>query len=374
MQKGFSLLRVILLSTFLSLSAPLASLAFPKVATLPSAHVQEVFDGLKVPWGFDFITPHKIVITERHGEMHLFDLKEQKATTILGVPKVAHFGQGGLLDVAAHPQFDKTKEIYFTYAISLESGYTTRLAKAKLSGHKLTGLKTLFTASPASPSTRHFGSRLAFDSNGYLYMSIGDRGDRNKAQRLDSHHGKVIRLRLDGQIPDSNPFFYKKGAQKEIWTFGHRNPQGMARHPSTGEIWLNEHGPKGGDEINILKRGANYGWPVITYGREYSGQKIGTTHREGMEQPLFYFTPSIAPSGMTIYSGDKFKDFLGDVFSGALALTHLNRLSLDGNQKVIRQERMLESWQERIRNVKTGPDGYIYFSTDSGSIMRLVPK
>ena len=336
--------------------------------------VEEVADGFGVPWGFDFIGPHEMIVTEREGRMKRVRISTGEKKSITGLPKILSSGQGGLLDVAAHPEFLKNKLVYFSYSAPYKDGNTTRLSVAKLSGQKLVGVKVLFTAVPESQGFLHFGSRITFDNSGHLFVTVGERGDRDRAQNLRSHCGKVIRLNLDGSVPEDNPFVGRKDALPEIWTYGHRNPQGLTTHPLTGAIWEQEHGPKGGDEINILRKGRNYGWPIITYGREYSGPKIGTTHKKGLQQPLYHFTPSIAPSGLAIYGGKRFKHWRGHVFSGALKMTHINHLVVGKDNKVKKEYRYLKDWKRRIRNVKAGPDGYLYFSTDNGQILRLVPQ
>ena len=338
-----------------------------------SIHSELVTEGLQIPWGFDFIGSEEMLVTERKGKLHRLNLETRKRVSISGLPKFYVKSQGGLLDVIVHPQFSKNNLIYFTYATPYKSENSVRLSQAVLKGNRLSNVKTLFTAEASSDNNIHFGSRLVFDKAGYLYMSIGDRGERDRAQDLSSHGGKIIRLKADGTVPKDNPFVGRKGARPEIWTLGHRNPQGLAIHPKTGRIWEQEHGPRGGDEINLLKKGGNYGWPKVTYGKEYWGPSIGRKKGRGTIQPLHQFTPSIAPSGLTIYMGKAFPKWNGNVFSGAMKLTHINR-QVYKKGKVIKEERLLDSWGQRIRNIKTGPDGFIYFSTDAGEIFRLVPR
>ena len=236
-------------------------------------------------------------------------------------------------------------------------------------------LKKIFTGNNLDADGIHFGSRLEFDDKGYLFVSLGERNVRERSQQLSFHNGKIIRLKDDGSIPHDNPFSRDTNAKPEIWSYGHRNPQGLVRDPKTGDLWSTEMGPRGGDELNLIKAGANYGWPVITYGREYYGPKIGEgTHKDGMEQPIAYWVPSISPSGMTIYHGEVFPKWKGNIFLGNLSGAHLRRLVLNDQKKVIHQEELLKSQNYRIRNVRSGPDGYRYISTDSGLIARLIPN
>ena len=370
---GKQYILTIILAGFISAEASAKKITNKFKSEGMSVGVEVLSDRFDVPWGFDFINDSQLIISERKGTMSLLDIKSGMIKTVKGLPKVYHGGQGGLLDVAVHPNFSKTKLIYFTYAIDFEDGHTTRLGMAKLKGQYLANFKVLFTALPSGNRSIHFGSRIAFDKKGHIYFSVGDRGKRDRAQDLKTHSGKIIRLNLDGSVPKDNPFVNRKGVKKEIWTYGHRNPQGLTRHPITGQIWEQEHGPRGGDEINLLRKGYNYGWPIITYGKEYWGPSIGTTHKKGLVQPVYHYTPSIAPSGLAIYAGSKFPAWQGNVFSGALKLTHINRLVLGKTNRVLKEERLLKGMDERIRNIKVALDGLIYFSSDSGKIMRLVP-
>lgn len=339
-----------------------------------SLKLELIMQDLGTVWSFVFLDSHTMLITERSGEMKRLDLRSGKAERVVGVPNVYAYGQGGLLDLRLSPNFSTDKLIYFTYAIASGRRNTTRLARARLDGLSLKDLNVLFTAKDSGTRKIHFGSRLAFDDQGHVFMTIGDRGERDRAQRLDDHGGKVIRLRLDGRIPSDNPFVKTKGAYPEIWSYGHRNPQGLSFDRVTGRLWLHEHGPRGGDEINLVKKGANYGWPVITYGREYYGPKIGEgSHKKGMEQPVKYYLPSIAPSGMSIYHGSALKAWSGDLLIGALKLTHLNRVSLNSDGKPQSEERLLSELSYRIRNVGVGPDECVYLSTDTGQIFRISP-
>ncbi|SMF04950.1 PQQ-dependent sugar dehydrogenase [Pseudobacteriovorax antillogorgiicola] len=358
-------------------SLMLSSLSYGKtyVKTFKSESMtiglEKVADGLGVPWGMAFIDSKNILVTSRSGT--LYWVEGAKKTPIKGVPKVYAESQGGLLDVALDPDFKNNQTIYFTYSIAYQGGNTTRLSSAILSKYQLKNVKSIFTAEPKGSRNIHFGSRIAFDRQGYIYITVGDRGERDRAQSLDNHSGKVIRLHRDGKVPKDNPFVGKKGARPEIWSWGHRNPQGLAIHPKTGALWEQEHGPRGGDEINLIKKGVNYGWPKITYGKEYWGPSIGPSKQKGLAQPVHHYTPSIAPSGLEIYQGKAYPKWNGNIFSGAMKLTHINRLVLNGKGAVVKEERLLDDWGERIRNIKQGPDDLLYIAVDSGQILRLLP-
>jgi glucose/arabinose dehydrogenase len=326
-----------------------------------------------VIWGFDFLPDGRIVFTEAGGKLVLLDPKTRWTQTVNGVPVVVRAGQGGLLDVRAHPDFARNRQLYLTYSEDAGGGNkTTALGLGRLEGTELRDYRKLFSAVEPSGEKIHFGSRLEFDGAGHLFMSVGERNDRHRAQDLRYDNGKILRFNLDGSIPPDNPFAKTPSARPEIWSYGHRNPQGLARNPATGELWSAEFGPRGGDEINLIRAGANYGWPVITYGREYYGPAIGEgTARPGMEQPVVYWVPSISPSGIGFYAGDRFPRWKGDLFVAALSGQHLRRLSFDG--KTVRQEVLLGDLGWRFREVRQGPDGLLYFSTDEGRLGRLVP-
>ncbi|MCB0365007.1 MAG: PQQ-dependent sugar dehydrogenase [Bdellovibrionaceae bacterium] len=369
-----------LMTPLASISSPFNSAQAKSAVSKPVKSEKETFlvneiVRLKdVPWGLAFLNPDEAIVTLRDGGIVLLNSKTKSTTSISGGPKVIAKGQGGLLDVALHPKFAANQWVYFTYSTKSKSGSTTELARAKfIHPNKLTDLTVLFTALTDSDTDVHFGSRLVFDDHGLLYMTVGDRGKREKAQMLNFHNGKVLRLDENGKPAEGNPFVDRKDALPEIWTYGHRNLQGIAIHPETNDIWTQEHGPRGGDEINKLKKGANYGWPVITYGKEYWGPSIGEgTHKPGMEQPVHYWVPSIAPCGLTFYSGRVFKNWKNHLFSGALKLQHLNRLDLSESGK-IHEERLLKNLNERIRHVVEGPAGYLYLTTDSGRVLKLTP-
>ena len=333
--------------------------------------------GLEHPWGLAFLPDGRRLVTERPGRLRLVaadgTLDPQPVT---GLPTIAIHGQDGLLDVALHPGFAENGLIYLSYAARGEGGVGTEVARGRLVDHRLENVEVLFRQQPKSSGGRHFGSRLVFDRQGYLYITLGDRGEQERAQKMDDLAGKIVRLHDDGRIPADNPFADRPGARPEIYSLGNRNVQGAALHPVTGELWAQEHGPQGGDEVNVIRAGRNYGWPVITYGVEYViGTKIGEgTHKPGMEQPLHVWVPSIAPSGMAFYQGDRFPRWRGDLFVGALKDQMLVRLRFDGEKRV-KEERLLKGVLGRIRDVRAGPDGYLYLLTDSpdGVIARLEP-
>jgi len=339
--------------------------------------VVKVVEGLEYPWGLAFLPDGRKLVTERPGRLRIV-AKDGKLEPqpVAGVPTVAATGQGGLLDVALHPRFSENSLVYLSYSARGEGGVGTEVARGRLAGGGLEDVRVIFSQSPKSGGGRHFGSRLVFDREGYLYITQGDRGEMERAQKPDDHAGSVIRLHDDGRVPADNPFRGKTGWKPEKYTLGNRNVQGAALHPRTGRVWTHEHGPQGGDEINVIRAGANYGWPVITYGVNYGlGTRIGEgTHKAGMEQPLYTWVPSIAPSGMAFYTGDRFPRWQGDLFVGALRDQMLVRLKLEG-EKVASEERMLTNVLGRIRDVRDGPDGFLYLLTDErrGVLARLEP-
>ncbi len=344
---------------------------YPSVS-VPFA-VEVLAEDLGIVWGMVFISETEMLFTEREGSIKKLNIQTGAVVSISGAPKVYARGQGGLLDIALHPRFSENKKVYLSYSKEERRKQTTALAVAVLKDGALVQLKDIFKARPAVSASRHFGSRMVFDKAGFLYVTVGDRTERHFAQKLDNHFGKVLRLTEDGKPPKDNPFVSVKGAQPEIWSFGHRNSQGLFIHPETRQIWEQEHGPRGGDEINLIQKGKNYGWPVITHGREYWGPKIGEGfEKKGMEGPIKYYVPSIAPSGLLIYSGKKFKKWKHSFFSGALVLRHLNRVEIK-NQKPHTEERLLSDLEFRVRNVIEGPKGFIYLSVDAGKILRLKP-
>ncbi len=333
-----------------------------------------IIENLEIPWGMEFLPDGSILVTEKAGELILY--KDGIKTVISGVPEVYNRGQGGLLDIQLHPDYASNGWLYITYASEegSEKGGHTALMRAKLENNTLTNKEVLYKAAPNTTKGQHFGSRIEFDDLGYLFFTIGERGERDiNPQNLDLDGGKVYRLNADGSIPQDNPFIGTQGAKEAIYTYGNRNPQGMVRNPYTGEIWIHEHGPQGGDEINIIKKGANYGWPVITYGINYSGTPItDKTQMDGMEQPIHYWVPSIAPSGMTFVTSDKYPAWQGNLLVGSLAFQYLERLEMEGN-KVVYREKLMED-VGRVRNVKQGPDGFIYVAVEGKGIYKLIPN
>lgn len=339
-----------------------------------SFHVQTVVDGLSTPWGIAFLPGGITLITERDGSLRIVRNGRLNPVSVNGTPEVFSQSQGGLLDIAAHPDYENNGWIYITYSIDAADGSHTALMRARLDreNHQLTDQEYLFDGEPKTTAGQHFGSRIVF-LDGYVYVSSGDRGVMDEAQNLASHNGTIIRLHDDGRIPEDNPFVDEPGAQPEIWSYGHRNVQGMALRPGSQQIWAHEHGPRGGDEVNITGRGLNFGWPEITYGVNYDGTPItDETEREGMEQPVIYWDPSIAPSGMAFVDGNTYPDWTGNSMVGALAGQELRRLVLDGDE-VTHQETLLQG-RGRIRDVEMGPDGYLYIANETnGSIQRLIP-
>lgn len=334
--------------------------------------VETVTADLDHPWGLAFLPEQAFLVTERSGQLLLIDAAGNK-TSVSGLPPIRVGGQGGLLDVALHPNFESNRWVYLSYAMQGDEGLTgTAVGRGRLQGIQLTDWQTLFQMEQLTRKGHHFGSRLVFDQAGYLFITLGDRGQRARSQDLTDTAGSVIRLHDDGRIPADNPSF----SQASIYSYGHRNIQGAALHPETGQLWTHEHGPQGGDEVNIIQAGANYGWPVITYGKEYgTGFDIGEgTQRPDIQAPIHQWTPSIAPSGMAFYTGDQFPQWRGDLLIGALKFQLLVRLELEGN-KVIKEHRLLQQAVGRIRDVKQGPDGYIYLLSDAsnGRLLRLLP-
>lgn len=333
-----------------------------------------VVPDLNIPWGMVFLPDSSMLITEKSGEIIHF--KNGKKTTIDGVPEVYVRGQGGLLDIELHPDYKNNGWIYITYSSSEGEGDggNTALMRAKLKDNTLIEKELLYKAEPNTKKGQHFGSRIEFDNEGYLYFSIGERGERDiNPQDITRDCGKIYRLNDDGSIPIDNPFVNTENAKTAIFSYGHRNPQGMVKNPLTGAIWVNEHGPQGGDEINIIEKGKNFGWPIISYGINYSGTPFtDITEKEGMEQPLFYWVPSIAPSGMAFITSNKYPEWKGNVLVGSLKFSYLERLELKSN-KVIKREKLLNN-MGRVRNVRQGPDGYIYVAIEGKGIIKIVPE
>lgn len=357
-----------------------------KPAVLPGAVIQSevqkfivdtIVTGLNVPWGLAFLPNGDLLISERAGTLHRFS-DGKLSPPIKGLPPIRGEGQGGLLDLSLHPDYEKNGWIYFSYSalykVNGKSLSNTAIMRARLKGDQLADQQLIFKADHETNRTHHYGCKLAFDNEGHLFFGIGDRGQHfDFPQQLDNPNGKIHRIKDDGTIPEDNPFVRTKGAVASIYSYGHRNPQGNCIHPLTGELWETEHGPKGGDEINLIKAGYNYGWPVISYGINYDGSILTElTEKEGMEQPVFYWTPSIAPCGMTFLSGDRYKKWQHNLFVGSLRFQYLERVVISG-QKVVHTEKLLQDIG-RVRNVVEGPDGLIYVATENpGFIVRLIP-
>lgn len=351
----------------------------------PQVYQSEAFDfrletvatGLDVPWGITFLPNGDYLVSDRNGDFYRVK-PDQSKTLIKGVPAVLAKGQGGLLDVELHPDFKSNQWVYLSYSIFKNEGVrtlsTTALSRSRLVGDELQDTEVIFEALPYSTKRHHYGSRIEFDSEGYLYLSVGDRGNRSRnPQQLDNHCGKIHRLHDDGRIPDSNPFVGQEGAMASIYSYGHRNPQGVAKHPVTGQIWTHEHGPKGGDEVNIIAKAKNYGWPVISYGINYNGTTFtNITEKEGMEQPLHYWVPSLGVCGMTFVKGSRYKGWENDLMVGSLRFKYLNRCKIV-DDKIVHEEKLLKNLG-RLRTVEMGPDGYLYVGVEEpGRIFKLVP-
>ncbi len=338
-------------------------------------HVNKVLDGLENPWSMAFLPDGRMLITERAGRLRLVTKSFQlHPTPIAGLPKIKAAGQGGLFDVAIHPDYAANGWIYWAYNEPGAGGWGTALARGKLQGTQMTSVEVLFSMRPKSRKNQHFGGRIVFDTSGFVYLTLGDRGDRDRAQKMDDHAGSVIRLHDDGRVPENNPFVKLKGALPEKWTLGNRNIQGAALHPQTGKLWTHEHGPQGGDEVNLMSAGKNYGWPVVTHGANYGlGTKIGEGQtKAGMAQALKIWVPSIAPSGMAFVNSQEFPEWSGNLLVGSLRAQTLVRLELDGDA-VVGEERLLIGQIGRIRDVRVAEDGLIYLLTDApnGALFQL---
>lgn len=326
------------------------------------------------PWGMTWLPDGSMLVTEKSGI--LYHIKNNQKTEVKNVPEVYNRGQGGLLDIAVHPNYATNGWIYITFSSTEGGGEggNTKLIRAKLENESLVQIESLYKATPNTTKGQHFGSRIVFDNDGFVYFSIGERGEHYvNPQDINRDGGKIYRLNDDGSIPKDNPFVGKAGAKEAIYTYGNRNPQGMVKHPTTGEIWLHEHGPKGGDEINIVKKGANYGWPLVTYGIDYSGATISEeSQKAGIEDPIYYWVPSIAPSGMTFVTGDLYPQWKGHLLVGSLKFQYLELVKLKGNTVVGRQK--IATDIGRLRNVAQGPDGYIYMGVEGKGIVKIIPN
>ncbi len=336
--------------------------------------VDTIATELTNPWGIAFLPDGRILITERAGEIRIVKDGKLLAEKIGNVPAVFANGQGGLLDIKLHPDYASNGWIYLTYAKPGEGGGGTVVARAKLEGNNLANLEELFTALPLLGSGAHFGSRIVFDGKGYIFFSSGERGTKENAQDLTNHLGKILRLHEDGKVPTDNPFVNTPGAKPEIWSYGHRNPQGLVYANATETLWDVEHGPMGGDELNRVEKGKNYGWPIITYGMNYDSTAItDITQKEGMEQPVFFWKPSIATCGLVLVTSEKYPEWKGNLLVGALAKQHVARVELDAQGKFVKQEKLLENIG-RVRAVEQSPDGYLYVATETpGMLLKLIP-
>ena len=344
--------------------------------------VETVATGLENPWGLAFLPDGRMLVTERPGRLRVISRSGTISAPVAGMPPVFAQGQGGLLDIALAPDFEMSRMIYFSYAEPREGASGTTVARAKLvedaGNTRVDNVEVIFRQNPAAGGSSHYGSRLVFGRDGSLFITLGDRyAYRDQAQQLGSHLGKIVRIWPDGSVPDDNPFAKSPNARPEIWSYGHRNVQGAALDPATGRLWTIEHGARGGDELNHPEAGKNYGWPVITYGRDYSGQPIGEGQsKAGMEQPVKYWDPSFAPSGLAFYTASLFPEWKGDLFTGGLSGARLVRLKLDPTrQSVVEEEVLLAEFGERIRDVRQGPDGALWLLTDDadGRLLRIAP-
>jgi glucose/arabinose dehydrogenase len=334
--------------------------------------VDTIATGLENPWGIAFLPDGRMLVTELNGQIRIIKDGKLLDETVNNVPAVAAAGQGGLLDIKLHPDYTNNGWIYLTYSKPGEGGAATTLTRTKLQGNALVNTEELFTAQPFANTEHHFGSRVVFDETGYLFLSSGERGTKENSQNLGNHLGKIIRLHDDGKVPADNPFVNTPNAKPEIWSYGHRNPQGLFYDKATSTLWEVEHGPKGGDELNKVEKGKNYGWPVITYGIDYSGEPISDiTEKEGMEQPVWYWKPSIGTCGMTLVTSDKYPSWKGNALVGGLALTHIARVEL--TDKIVGYEKVLDGIG-RVRAIEQSPDGYLYVAVQGpGMIVKIVP-
>lgn len=347
------------------------------ISEAASFRLETIAEDFRVPWGIAFLSSKELFIGEREpGRLWRVNVDTGDRTEITGLPDMLRDDgiSSGLFDIGLHPDYAQNGWIYIAYGVGTAKANGLAVSRIRINGNTVSETETIFESHTRIAGKWHFGGRLGFSGN-HLFITTGDGYDfSDHSQDLGSHVGKVLRLMDDGSIPADNPFIGQSSAMPEIWSLGVRNPQGLAIHPETGEPWLNEHGPQGGDEVNIARAGENYGWPVITYGEEYGGGPIGEgiTHKEGLQQPHYYWVPSIAPSGASFYQGDAFPNWRGNMFGGALALTHINRLVVDG-ERILHEERLLGDKGWRVRFVEPGPDGYLYFAVDDGMLMRLVP-
>lgn len=349
-------------------------LSFVFFTMLNASSVEKIISTKSIIWGMDFLDDKKLILSFKTGQIATLDLDTKKIKVIKQLDNLYTKGQAGLLDIKVSPNFKKDKTIFFTYVKDENNIGLTTLGKAIFKNDNLDEVKDILVTNSYSSTTRHFGSRIAFDNKNHLYFSVGDRGIRNNSQNLKTHSGTILRLNLDGTIPLTNPFIKNKNALAEIYSYGHRNPQGLFYDTNRGILFSNEHGPRGGDEINIIKKASNYGWPIVSYGKEYWAPiQVGEgTSKKGFSEPIVVFTPSIAPSSLLVYNGKKFKEFEGYLFSSALIMTHLNLIKLDNDFKIIEEKRVFEELKERIRSLAQNNKGELYFSTDNGNIYKVL--
>ncbi|HEY0900206.1 MAG TPA: PQQ-dependent sugar dehydrogenase [Sphingobacteriaceae bacterium] len=374
-------MRSILFSSIAITIASLVSVSnLAPQAPVPSAPVNDAFTvdtlytKLRSPWGMTWLPDGRALVTERSGEILVFRDDKFTGQKLEGVPPVYQKGQGGMMDIQLHPRYKENGWIYIAYAKPGTGGGSTAIIRAKLNGNKLQDIQEIYVTQPLSTSGAHFGCRIIFDKEGYLYFSIGERGNKPNSQNLSNDMGKIHRLHDDGRIPKDNPFVGQAGAKGSIWSYGHRNPQGLVYDSENNRIWAHEHGPKGGDELNLIGKGKNYGWPVVTYGVDYSGEIISKIQeKEGIQKPVHYWVPSIGPCGMILVTGDRYPGWKGTLLIGALALTHVSHVKLNGTE-FAGEEKLLKNIG-RVRNVAQSPDGYIYVLTEgNGLMLKLIPR
>jgi glucose/arabinose dehydrogenase len=355
-------------------AAPRTALVAPADSVHPDFTVEKLYENLNNPWGMAWLPDGRLLVTERAGEILVFKDDKFTGEKLSGVPEVFAKGQGGLLDIQLHPDYAQNGWIYISYAKPVAGGATTALTRFKLRGNEVTEKQDIFEAKPALEADYHFGSRIVFDKNKFLYLSVGERGTQPKVLQLDNDHGKVHRMHDDGRAPQDNPFVNQKGARPTIWTLGHRNPQGMVYDAANNRIWAVEHGPKGGDELNLIQKGKNYGWPKTSYGINYDGT-ILTKNKElpGIENPVRYWVPSIGPCGMALVTSKRYPNWQGNLLVGALAFQHVARVQLNG-AKYNTEEKLMQNLG-RFRHVAQSPDGYLYAVTEGpGQLVKLMPK
>lgn len=363
---------------FILISFSLTHSASAQSSSIPQLFKQDmtikavpIIEGLRITWGMDLIDNQRLLFTQRSGKLGLLNMSDQSIVWILGVPKVYANRQGGLLDIKVAEDFSKSGYIYLTYSKPVGSRAVTVLARAELKGNQLQEWQDLLITKSQSPSSIHFGSRIAFDGKGHVFFSVGDRGQRFEAQNLKNHQGTIIRLNLDGSVPKDNPFVDRFEALPEIWSYGHRNPQGLFFDKTTGKLWEIEHGPRGGDEINLIEKGQNYGWPVVSQGKEYSReQAVGVKHKAGMKEPVYVYIPSIAPSDLLLYRKSDLTNLENSLITGAMKLRHLNVVTIENEVPTI-EHRYLHSLNQRIRALAQAPDGRLFIATDNGLIYQL---